>query len=217
MKGNVFLEMNVNYPPQHHQEANYTNCIALAKAFPLATVITHHNGSIHTSHLPLVFQENENLGYFVGHIDRYNPQLKALSAGSETHLIFHGPETYISPAVYHSTQLPTWNYFKSHFSGVPTLIENPENIKKSLIQMTSVLEGKAPQYELTVDNTRMEAALPYIVGFEITIQKWEGKHKISQDKHPKDQAEAKKALEKKYPQQKTIIDQLYEHHQVKKN
>ena len=205
----------MKYPPPHHQEANFENCVYLAKAFPLATVISSLEGSIYSSHIPLVYQENEGLGVFVGHLDRFNPQWESFQKESSVTLIFHGPETYISPAVYHSTQLPTWNYFKAHFKGVPRLIEDPEKVKKSLIAMTKVLEGSEPRYRLKADNPRMEAALAYIVGFEIEITAWEGKHKISQDKHQKDRSEAQKALEDKYPAMQDIIQNLYAQHQTR--
>ena len=60
----------------------------------------------------------EGYGVFVGHLDRFNPQWKTFQDQQPVTLIFHGPETYISPSVYHSTQLPTWNYFKARRPGV---------------------------------------------------------------------------------------------------
>lgn len=206
----------MKYPPPHHQEANFENCVFLAQQFPLATMITYHKGDIHSSHLPLIYQKSASLGKFIGHLDRFNPQLAALENGNALELIFHGPETYISPSIYHSTQLPTWNYFKAHFKGIPVLTRDSEKVKHSLVTMTEILEGPTPAYTLATNNPRMEAALPYIVGFEITIQSWEGKHKISQDKHQRDQKKAKQALLEKYSAQKTVIDRLYKQHQTKK-
>ena len=63
----------------------------------------------------------------------------------------------------------------------------------------------------------MEAALSYIVGFEIEIESWEGKHKISQDKHKRDQTATKEALFTKYPLEKNVIEQLYQKHITKKS
>ena len=123
----------MKYPPPHHQEANFENCVYLAKAFPLATVISSLEGSIYSSHIPLVYQENEGLGVFVGHLDRFNPQWESFQKESSVTLIFHGPETYISPAVYHSTQLPTWNYFKAHLRDFFSSIYQQFKEAKSLI------------------------------------------------------------------------------------
>ena len=54
--------------PQRRQEANFKNCVYLAKEYPLATVISTINQQIHISHLPLVYRENDSLG-IVGHLD----------------------------------------------------------------------------------------------------------------------------------------------------
>ena len=206
----------MKYPPQHHQEANFENCVYLAKEYPLATVISTINQQIHSSHLPLVYRENDSLGVFVGHLDKFNPQLEALEKGLEVELIFHGPEIYISPTTYRTNQLPTWNYFKAHFKGSPHIITDKETVKQSLISMTEVLEDNEQKYHLDPKNPRMKAALDYIIGFEITILAWEGKHKISQDKHTNDQLLAKEALLNKFPNNKKIINELYRNHQTKK-
>jgi transcriptional regulator len=204
------------YPPPHHQEANFDNCIRLTTLAPLATIITSHNNTIHSTHTPLVHHRDAALGYFIGHIDAFNPQLEHFKAESKVSLIFHGPETYISPSVYQSTQLPTWNYFKAHFEGTITTYTDPKRLRESLITMTSMLEKPNGTYELKGDNPRMEALMGYIVGFKITVTSWEGKFKISQDKHPRDQQLAKKALENKFPGQEAFIEQLYVNHQTKR-
>ena len=82
---------------------------------------------MHTTHTPLVYHKDAHLGYFIGHIDKFNPQMEHLLEGGPITVLFHGPETYISPSVYQSTQLPTWNYFKAHFDGsvgIPTTTSN---------------------------------------------------------------------------------------------
>ena len=207
----------MKYPPQHHQEANFENCVYVAQQFPLATLISVHDGAIQTTHLPLMYQKNKSLGIFIGHIDKYNPQLNALANNNTVELIFHGPETYISPSIYQSTQLPTWNYFKAHFTGKPSLIKDQEKVKQHLINMTAFLEGDAQNFTLEAENPRMAVALDYIVGFEIHVEKWEGKHKISQDKHERDQQQAQHALQEKYPKQLSVIQHLYNAHQTKKS
>ena len=60
--------------------------------------------------------------------------------------------------------------------------------------MTSFLEGNEQKYVLDENNPRMEAALNYIIGFDIKITSWEGKYKISQDKNKEDQRRAKETL-----------------------
>ena len=205
-----------HYPPPHHQEADFDNCLRLVEAMPLATIVSAQKDHILTTHTPLVYHPDEGLGYFIGHLDLYNPQVAHLDAGVLVTVIFHGPETYISPTDYQSTQLPTWNYFKAHFCGSVQTYRAPERIRESLIQMTTMLEGPNGTYVLEENNPRMEKALPYIIGFKITITSWEGKYKISQDKHPKDQRLAKNKMHQEFPSKKTLIDQLYQHHLTKR-
>lgn len=205
----------MNYPPPHHQESNFQNAIHLVKQAPLATLISSHDDQIHCTHSPLIYHTNNNLGFLIGHIDRANPQCSHFDTPKKVTAIFHGPDVYISPSVYETTQLPTWNYFKVHLEGKLTLVEDREKVKKSLVDMTQFLEGKEPKYKLDPTNPRMERALDFIVGFRIDITGWEGKFKISQDKRLQDQNLAKKALLIESEKRKKLIETLYAHHQTK--
>ena len=134
----------------------------------------------------------------------------------EVQIIFNGPQVYISPAVYSTTQLPTWNYFKAHLKGKLTIENEREKVKQSLINMTAFLEGDQPNYTLEPDNPRMEAALDYIVGFRIEITSWEGKYKISQDKKKEDQKRAMVAMQAARENTEKEVALLYSAHQTKK-
>jgi transcriptional regulator len=60
--------------------------------------------------------------------------------------------------------------------------------------MAEFLEQPDYKYELKIDNPRMHGLINYIKGFEIEITNWEGKFKLSQDKKPKDIANARTEL-----------------------
>jgi transcriptional regulator len=60
--------------------------------------------------------------------------------------------------------------------------------------MTEFLEHPEHNYVLEPDNQRMLGALDFIEMFEITINSWEGKFKLSQDKKPKDIVNARAEL-----------------------
>ena len=60
--------------------------------------------------------------------------------------------------------------------------------------MTEFLEQPNPKYILEPDNQRLLGALNYIDMFEISIDSWEGKFKLSQDKKPQDIANAREEL-----------------------
>lgn len=206
----------MHYPPSHHQESNYENIVALIKTYPLATIITVKNNAILSTHTPLVYQANEGFGHLIGHLDRHNPQIEHFRSSENVELIFNGPQVYISPSIYGTTQLPTWNYFKAHIKGRISIENDQEKVKQSLINMTAFLEGNNPAYVLDADNPRMAAALNYIVGFRIEIDHWEGKYKISQDKRKDDQLRAKKAMQAAELKAEKAVDLLYSLHQTKR-
>jgi len=182
----------MNYPPKHHQDYDKNHMIDVIKTYPLATVISVQNNDPFITHLPLIYREED--GKLIGHIDIYNPQANLLKDNNPITILFSGPQCYISPSVYTTTQLPTWNYIKVHLKGTVKAIESKDALKQSLITMTEFLEQPDHKYVLEPDNPRMEGALDYIKMFEITINDWEGKFKLSQDKHPKDIRQARAEL-----------------------
>lgn len=182
----------MKYPPAHHQDDNHDHMIEVVKAYPLATVISVKENEPFITHMPLIYRESD--GKLIGHIDIYNPQTNLMRGDNEVSIVFSGPQCYISPTVYSTTQLPTWNYIKVHLKGAVKAIESKEALKESLIKMTEFLEAPDHKYVLDPDNKRMDGALDYIKMFEITITEWEGKFKLSQDKRTKDIELAKEKL-----------------------
>lgn len=180
----------MKYPPQHHQDNTREHMITVIKHYPLATVISVDNNEPFVTHLPLVYEDEK----LIGHIDIFNPHAKLLKEDNPVTIIFQGPQCYISPSVYSTTQLPTWNYVKVHLKGVVRAIESKDALRTSLITMTEFLEGTNPKYTLESDNPRMQRNLDYIEMFEISILEWEGKFKLSQDKKPGDRNAAREEL-----------------------
>ncbi|GAA4238523.1 FMN-binding negative transcriptional regulator [Postechiella marina] len=181
----------MKYPPKHHQDNNINHMLEVIKAYPLATVISVKDNAPLITHLPLIYNTN---GKLIGHIDKYNPQTPLLKNNNEITLIFSGPECYISPNIYTTKQLPTYNYIKVHIKGTVKEVQSKEALKNSLIKMTEFLEAPDHKYTLEPNNKAMDSYLDYIKMFEITITNWEGKFKLSQDKTPEDIEKAKNQL-----------------------
>ena len=185
----------MNYPPKYFQETEFQNIIATIKKFPLATLISAKDSEIFTTHVPLMYDEADGeFGKLIGHIDKFNPQVELLQNGIHAQVTFHGPDSYISPTILSTTQLPTWNYIKVHVSAKATKITNPDKVRASIAHMTAVLETSENPYVLDVENPKIHSLTDYIVGFELEITSWEGKFKLSQNKLPKDRNLAKEAL-----------------------
>jgi len=180
----------MNYPPKHHQDNDINHMIDVIKTYPLATIISVKDNQPLITHLPLVYEDST----LIGHIDIYNPHAKLLKDNNDVTIIFAGPECYISPSIYSTTQLPTWNYIKVHLKGKVQAIESKAALKQSLITMTEFLEAPEYKYVLEPDNPRLDRNLDYIEMFKIEITNWEGKFKLSQDKKPSDTRAAREEL-----------------------
>ena len=118
--------------------------IEVIKNYPLATVISVKNNAPLVTHMPLIYREID--GKLIGHIDIYNPQTQLMKNDNDVTIIFSGPQCYISPSVYTTTQLPTWNYIKVHVKGTVKAIESKDELKESLIIMTEFLEQPEHKY-----------------------------------------------------------------------
>lgn len=198
-----------HYPPPHHQIDNIDKMIAVIKNYPLGMLVSAKNGVPYVTHIPIIY--NEESGKLVAHIDKFNPQLETLVDGAEVTVVFKGPDTYISPSIYSTKQLPTWNYIIVHVKGVISLINDPEAAKDTMVAMTHFLEAPAHQFILEKENTRMQRSVNYIQAFDISISHWEGKFKLSQDKIEQDQENAKQELIKKSsPEETGFIEAMYE-------
>lgn len=196
----------MKYPPKHHQDDDQNHMIEVMKTYPLATLISVENNKPLITHLPLIFDD----GKLIGHIDIYNPQANLLKDNNAITILFSGPECYISPSVYSTTQLPTWNYIKVHLKGTVEAIESKAALKQSLITMTEFLEAPDHKYVLEPDNPRLDRNLDYIKMFEITITDWEGKFKLSQDKKPRDIQNARAELIKANQESiKQFLDKVF--------
>lgn len=180
------------YPPPHHQSSDIDKMITLIKNFPLGMLVSSLNGKSFVTHIPIIY--NDATKKLVAHIDKFNPQLATLVDGAEVTVVFKGPDTYISPSVYATTQLPTWNYMIVHITGTIKLVNDPEDAKDTMIAMTKFLEGTEQRFILKKDNPSMDRMVNYIQAFNIEITNWEGKFKLSQDKNEQDQLNAKQEL-----------------------
>ncbi|MDY8134446.1 FMN-binding negative transcriptional regulator [Aquimarina sp. 2201CG5-10] len=197
------------YPPKHHQESKIENIKEVALSYPFATLISAKDKTPFVTHAPLIFHGEK----LVGHIDRNNPHIELLKDNYPVTAVFQGPQTYISPSIYVTKQLPTWNYVISHATGTVKEITDSKIVKESMIVMTKFLEGESQNFKLSIEDPRMDRLVPYIHCFEIEVKNWEGKFKLSQDKTPADIENAKQELIKN--NQKNIanfVNELFQKH-----
>ncbi len=193
------------YPPKIHQDNNKRHLIEVIKTYPLATVISVKENQPFITHLPLVYNDDE----LIGHLDANNPHATLLGNNNDVTILFSGPDCYISPSIYKTGQLPTWNYIKVHLKGKVQEISDSKIIKESLIAMTEFLETKNA-YVLNPENPKMNQYLPYVKGFKIKITDWEGKFKLSQNRNQEDFELAKKELIRRNEENiRSFLDKIF--------
>lgn len=185
----------MQYPPPYHLDHDKHNAYRVIEACRLATLISRTEDDVMVTHIPLMLNPDKGkLGSLVGHIDRNSPQINYLDNHKIT-AIFQGPDTYISPTVYASRQLPTWNYIAVHVTGTTRILDSNDAVRDSLIHMADVLEDGDQPFVLEPDDKRVPGLLNHIVGFEIEIEDLLGRFKLSQDKPPQDTLLAKRQLQ----------------------
>ncbi|WP_426689378.1 FMN-binding negative transcriptional regulator [Rhodanobacter ginsengiterrae] len=172
------------YTPKHFVENRVEALHELIRAYPFATLVTCAADGLTANHLPF-----ELVGEVLhGHVARGN-ELARLD-GAEVLLVFQGPDGYISPNWYpskHETgrEVPTWNYAVVHVHGRLRVIDDATWMRRLLETLTDRHEAGQPQPWKISDapDDHIEKSLRAIVGLEVSIDRIEGKFKLSQN-HP---------------------------------
>jgi transcriptional regulator len=150
------------------------------------TLVTVLDGVPFATHLPFLLDRDR--GVLLGHVARANPHARAL-AGAEALVIFQGPHAYVSPSWYATAPaVPTWNYAAVHVYGTAGLLDEP--------RLTDLLERLVGQYEsgrerpwtMDLPADYLQKMLRGIVGFEVPLDRVEGKFKLSQNRPAEDRA-----------------------------
>ncbi|HVJ69798.1 MAG TPA: FMN-binding negative transcriptional regulator [Caulifigura sp.] len=179
------------YIPRSFEVTDPSALHAFMERHSFATLVSASEGEPFSTHLPLLLDREVSLhGRLIGHMARPNPQWKA-AAGTRVMAIFHGPHAYISPTWYETNEtVPTWNYAAVHAYGVMTLIENTTRLREIVDRTVNVYEQSMPEpWSMSVvPEANVESLLKGIVGFEIVIDRLEGKWKLNQN-HPLERRE----------------------------
>ena len=164
-----------------------------------ATLVSTGPGGLWTSHVPLLIgRGGDGRLRLEGHMARANAHWESLESAAEVLAIFGGPHAYVSPSWYaHHPSVPTWNYAVVHARGRARLVE-PEALPALLGRLTRKYEAGRPapwrMEDLPADFT--PKLLAAIVGFEIPVERLEGKFTLSQNRRPADVERVIEALER---------------------
>lgn len=155
---------------------------------PFAALVMSGQDGLNADHLPFEFDpEPAPCGTLRAHVARSNPLWKQAN-GTESLVIFQGPQTYISPGWYPTKQdngraVPTWNYMVVHAYGAVRAVEDKDWIKGLLGRLSAHHEaGRAQPWSLEeAPPDYIDKLLDVIVGIEIPLTRVIGKWKVSQN------------------------------------
>jgi transcriptional regulator len=190
------LQWTIMYVPRLFAVEDLAELHNFMEEFNFATVVTQRDGELTASHVPFMLDRGvEPYGALRAHVAIRNPQLEDFRSGGQALVIFQGPHTYVSPSWYVNPQnVPTWNYTVVHAYGVPKILDRAA--------MVALLKGLVGKHERTFDkpwdfdpnDPFMQKQMPEIAGFEIKIEKLQGKFKLNQNRTAADRAGVIEAL-----------------------
>ncbi len=163
---------------------------AVIVAQPLGVLVSNGEDVPFASHLPFIVDEiNPNEpklsgSTLLGHMDRSNPQWRALRNGSSVKVIFSGPNSYITPTIYRTEPAaPTWDYVAVHVTGTVHPLPRGEVTMDVVLRTVRQFEGEfgtdwQPDRSLDYFNE----ILPGVGAFRLVVSAAEGMFKLSQEK-----------------------------------
>jgi transcriptional regulator len=172
------------YVPDHFREDRPEVLADAVRRIGFATLVTT---GMEANHLPMLFED----GVLRGHVARANPVWKAGDGAALA--IFLGPHAYVSPNWYPSKAetgkaVPTWNYITVHAKGQIRWIQDAEWLRAHVTALSDTHEEKRAEPWKIGDApaSYIDSLLRAIVGFELTIEKLDGKYKLSQNRDAAD-------------------------------
>jgi transcriptional regulator len=145
--------------------------------------------------LPVVWDADRDR--LVMHMARANPHWRAVPADEDVPAlaVVTDAEAYVSPAWYaskaeHGRVVPTWNYSAVQLTGRLRRHDDPAWVLAAVTLLTGVHEGRraAPWSVSDAPAPYVEKQLRAIVGLELSIERVEGKAKLSQNRSAEDRA-----------------------------
>lgn len=194
------------YLPSAFAAGDDAAMVALIRDYPLGMIITACADGLQVNALPfLPISRPDGEIRLQAHMARANPHFQALAEGTETLVVFQGPNAYISPNYYPSKQehgraVPTWNYAMVEARGELSTIQDKDWLRNHVAALSDWQEqqvagntgtsANGKEHEpWTIDDAPeayMGSQLSAIAGIELRKVRLTGKFKLSQNKSAAD-------------------------------
>jgi transcriptional regulator len=199
------------YTPKEFQVNDIEQIGSFMQTNNFATLASWDGKRLIASHL-LFEVVSENSAEFIlnCHLARANDQWRALSPENEVLVIFGGAHTYISPRWYNQAgNVPTWNYQAVHAYGVPTIVDNQDELYGMLTRLVDRYEsnsGAISEYHLdALPKKIVSEKMKGVVGLRIHVTHLEAKFKLSQNRSQPERENITIELEKRGDENSTMI------------
>lgn len=200
------------YVPSQFEQNNLETLHALMRAHPLATWVTRSDADIIVNHIPFFLDRQQGeFGTLRAHVARANPVWKTCSS-HESVVIFHGPQSYISPSWYPAKResgrvVPAWNYVVVHAHGTAKIYEDRIWLLRNVSELSDAQEHERadPWRVSDAPGEYIDRLLGAIVGIEIPIARLVGKWKASQHRPP---AETAKVIDELHAQNDSVASAM---------
>ena len=159
---------------------------------PFAFLVTMDANGLHATPTPIYFEtDGPEENRLVGHLALRNPQAQGMAGNQECLALFSGPHAYVSGAWYRERrEVPTWNYVAAEVRGFLDPLDDAAENEGVLNRISTMLNRTYEANWTLADATpgRVDALLPHIRSFRITIGDICGVTKLSQTHPPGDRA-----------------------------
>lgn len=183
-----------------------------------ALLVTNGQDGPHATNLPLMLDRTRGPhGTLVGHIARGNEHTRALESGDTPSLaIFEGPWSYVTGSWYPNRDMPSTYYYTAVHCYGRVRVQTPAELESALGVLTDHMEQHIPRgWKMTdVPHADITRRLPAIVGFEMPIERIEGKFKLGQDEPTRDALAVAARLEEAAEPSHRALAALIRHHNV---
>jgi transcriptional regulator len=183
------------HAPEPYLETDVGIAHDLIEQIRLGTIVTAAP-TLLASHVPFMIDRTRGArGMLIGHVDRANPQWRAMADGTELLVTFLGPDAYVSPSWYGTgPRVPTWLYATVHVAGRPRLVEDTAGLEKMVVDLCTTMEPDESPWRPAQVGAYIDRLLGGIVGFEIDIARIETQLRLAQQNSADDRAAVRAAL-----------------------
>ncbi|MFT8245109.1 FMN-binding negative transcriptional regulator [Roseomonas sp. BN140053] len=182
------------YVPRQFREERPEILAQAMRDIGFAALVTPAPEGLQVSHLPTVLKAEGPDGWCLEtHLARPNPHWQLAGRGAPSVAIFGGPQAYVSPGWYaskreHGKVVPTWNYIAVHAHGTLELMEDADQLRSHLEDLTRAHEaGREHPWDVSDAPAEFVAGLTRaIVGLRLRVQRVEGAWKLIQHRSEAD-------------------------------